>query len=138
MDQQDINTLTYLEPVIRREARRVRRNNRRAEKAGRPGRLTVEEWLAILHQYNWQCGFCKAPYETMEHKLAIIDGGGTTADNVMPACHECNEKRKDALVKIKRINKLVDSVLDCDEVTEDLCALVAFDLFVKVTPIVTE
>ncbi len=44
------------------------------------------------------CYFChrkiSAKELTMEHVVLIIRGGGSTKGNVVPACKECNNKKK--------------------------------------------
>ncbi len=44
------------------------------------------------------CYFChrkiSAKELTMEHVVPIIRGGGSTKGNVVPACKECNNKKK--------------------------------------------
>lgn len=47
------------------------------------------------------CHFCRrrfAPGElTMEHIVPLIRGGRSTKNNVVPACKECNNKKKHML-----------------------------------------
>jgi len=44
------------------------------------------------------CHYCQRPFPpaqlTMDHILPIIRGGKTTRGNVVPACKECNSKKK--------------------------------------------
>jgi 5-methylcytosine-specific restriction endonuclease McrA len=67
---------------------------RRARKAGVAATLTLEQWEATLHYFQWKCAYCRLrPYDAMEHFLSITVGGGTTATNCIPACHSCNNKK---------------------------------------------
>ncbi|MFA4828779.1 MAG: HNH endonuclease [Thermodesulfovibrionales bacterium] len=48
-----------------------------------------------------RCYFCdrqfKPKYLTMDHIVPIIRGGKSTKGNVVPACKECNNKKKHML-----------------------------------------
>ena len=69
----------------------VAKNIHRARMVGNKATLTIEEWRNILELHNWTCFYCKVkPYVVLEHKTPICKGGGTTADNCVPACVECN------------------------------------------------
>lgn len=82
-------------PVLRREHRRVQRNLSRARKAGCPATLTFGQWLTVLYQHNWRCAYCGGPYECLEHRWPLSQGGATSAANCVPACHACNDKRNE-------------------------------------------
>lgn len=73
-----------------KERQRVARQNSRARAAGLTADLTIEEWIAVLDEHEHKCAYCGGPYECIEHKTPIIAGGGTTKDNVIPACNRCN------------------------------------------------
>lgn len=83
----------------------VRDNLLRAQKAGAAATLTVAEWRAILDRHHWRCAYCQTrPYEDLEHRTPISKGGGTTADNCVPACKACNagKGQRTAYVPISR------------------------------------
>jgi len=62
--------------------------------------LTVEEWRKRLREYKESCAFCgEHTYLTMEHVVAIADGGEHTYENVVPCCFACNLKRNGARTK---------------------------------------
>jgi|SRR3954471_21233683 len=66
----------------------------RARAAGTPATLTTKEWAATVTYFGGKCAYCKnRPFEALEHFFPIILGGGTTADNCVPACHECNSRK---------------------------------------------
>lgn len=67
--------------------------NTRARALGLTATLTEREWLKILEDYNHECAYCFAPYEHLEHRVALKDGGPTTAENVVPSCASCNAKK---------------------------------------------
>lgn len=74
----------------------IRRNRKRAL----PATLTHEEWESIKAEWNYSCAyFGKAWYEidgvlTQEHVIPVIQGGGYTADNIVPACGKCNSRKR--------------------------------------------
>ncbi len=66
----------------------------RAKKAGTPATLTLKEWVATVKYFDNKCAYCRTrPTEVLEHFLPIILGGGTTANNCIPACESCNSKK---------------------------------------------
>jgi 5-methylcytosine-specific restriction endonuclease McrA len=67
---------------------------RRARIAATLATLTAEQWSAILVLYEGKCAYCgKAGKMTMDHVVPVIRGGGTTANNVVPACQSCNSSK---------------------------------------------
>jgi 5-methylcytosine-specific restriction endonuclease McrA len=57
--------------------------------------LTPEEWLDILEYFGHACAYCLRTdlSLTQEHVVPISRGGGTTAENIVPACGSCNSKK---------------------------------------------
>lgn len=107
-----IEMLTYCRPMLAREAVRVKRNLRRAEKRGRAATLTFRQWLTILNNYEWRCALCRqGRFETMEHLIPICDGGGTTAQNCVPCCEECNRYRERANTRTKHLRRQLADLL---------------------------
>lgn len=83
--------------ILHRENARVHTNRGRANQRGTAATLTIEQWLASIEAHNWLCAFCTvAPFEEMEHRIPLMWGGGTTAENCVPACNNCNKLRKAA------------------------------------------
>lgn len=83
----------YQDERIQAEAKRLKRQLRRVSKRELPATLTLSEWLRILGQHGWQCAICHGmhgPFDAMDHIRPVCSGGGTTADNVRPACQWCN------------------------------------------------
>jgi hypothetical protein len=78
------------------EIQRLRAQLRRAKKANVPASLTLAEWLATLKNFNWKCAYCQTgKYQVLEHYVPISRGGGTTAENCVPACFKCNSEKSD-------------------------------------------
>ena len=83
-----------------RESVKCAVERRRARKAGLPDTLTRSQWGAIKAAYKGCCAYCGKEVErlTQDHVIPIKKGGGTTADNIVPACRPCNSRKgtKDA------------------------------------------
>ena len=76
---------------IKQETARVRSHLKRAQEAGTPATLTIEQWLAKIEQFHGLCAYCKEkPFDTLEHLIPISDNGGTTEENCFPSCQRCN------------------------------------------------
>jgi 5-methylcytosine-specific restriction endonuclease McrA len=74
-----------------KEQDRVNHHLRRAEAHGVPATLTLLAWLQTLQDFNGLCAYCEEhPFTELEHFVPLKDGGGTTADNCVPACKVCN------------------------------------------------
>lgn len=75
-------------------ADRAKAERRRARKAGLPATLTDTEWQKILQQYDYKCAYCRVtgPLQ-QEHVIPVIQGGGYTKENIVPACPKCNRKK---------------------------------------------
>jgi 5-methylcytosine-specific restriction endonuclease McrA len=66
--------------------------------------LTVEDLVALLDRYQMTCAYCRrdvllhvpvghAQKLTLDHVRPIDQGGGHTAENLVPACWTCNERK---------------------------------------------
>jgi HNH endonuclease len=85
----------YSDRLIR-EYKTVERQISRAMKMGVAATLTLDEWVSILEEHKWTCIYCRTrPYEALDHFVPISRGGGTTADNCVPACNKCNQAKSD-------------------------------------------
>lgn len=80
----------------RSESRRVEYHNNRAFRVGLPASLTTKQWLQTLDYFGWKCALCPdGAYEVLEHFIPLIQGGGTTEYNCIPACTQCNRIKHD-------------------------------------------
>lgn len=70
-------------------------HRRRARSRALPHTLTVEQWKAIVAAYKGRCAYCGVKTErlTQDHVIPVVKGGGYTADNIVPACLTCNDKK---------------------------------------------
>ena len=84
--------------AVHPETRQAANARRRALKAGLPATLTRAEWEAIKMAYKHRCAYCgtkgtqKSPL-TQDHVIPIKKGGGTTSNNIVPACQSCNSRK---------------------------------------------
>lgn len=75
-------------------------HKRTAQIRALPASLTTDEWENILAEFNYSCAYCgKAWFEIkgvleQEHVVPVAQGGGYTADNIVPACRGCNAHKK--------------------------------------------
>jgi 5-methylcytosine-specific restriction endonuclease McrA len=89
-------------PEVRVRARQSAKNQKAKRKlamgaAHHP--ITAAEWLQIKADYSSLCAYCNAretPEEslTQDHVIPLNKGGSHTADNIVPACGECNTTKQ--------------------------------------------
>ena len=48
----------------------------------------------ILEEFDGVCAYCDAKAQTWDHIVPIVEGGGTTPGNIVPACTACNSSKK--------------------------------------------
>ena len=66
----------------------------RASKLDLPATLTQRQWLDTLDYFTWRCAYClRADFTCMDHYVPIVQGGGTTQGNCVPACTSCNSAK---------------------------------------------
>lgn len=70
------------------------RINRIERESNLPCTLTKKEWTAIKKSFRYRCCYCgnKKPLQK-EHFIPVVKGGGTTKENILPACWECNRSK---------------------------------------------
>lgn len=71
--------------------------NRRAAKAMSPGKVTAREWVDIKKRHDFRCAMCglQEPliHLTMDHILALSNGGHHVPSNIQPLCKSCNSSK---------------------------------------------
>lgn len=66
----------------------------RANDLGREATLTLEEWKEIVARFGGRCAYClKADGNSLDHVIPLSAGGGSTKDNCVPACRNCNKRK---------------------------------------------
>ena len=96
--------------IIDKERKRVRDNLARARKRGLAATLALVEWLTILNRFKYQCAYCQGPFETMEHVIPLGWGAGTTANNVVPCCRQCNQQYGQVMNKVRETRQKLAAV----------------------------
>lgn len=70
--------------------------------------LTTTQWLKIKEFFNYKCAYCGIEEKdirsvkkhlTIDHIIPISKGGNNTASNIVPACINCNARKRDNLIK---------------------------------------
>lgn len=74
---------------------RANSQRRRSRKRGLESTLTAAEWQKILDDHFHRCHYCGVKSDALhqEHKIPVVEGGGYTADNIVPACKGCNSSK---------------------------------------------
>lgn len=72
-----------------------RNNVNRVAARGGEATLRYDEWFQIVAQHEGRCVYCGSVAEAMDHALPVSRGGGTTAENCVPACTACNSAKRD-------------------------------------------
>lgn len=77
------------------EKRKAHSAARRARKAGAECSVTPAEWRALIVRFSGRCAYCQCVPDklTMDHVVALSNGGDHTSDNIVPACMDCNRRK---------------------------------------------
>lgn len=76
--------------------RRTWKQNRRAREKGLEASLTAKQWEECKSFFNGCCAYCgKEADMTMDHFIAVANGGEYSRDNALPACSACNSSKRD-------------------------------------------
>src|SRR5437588_12082484 len=74
---------------------RVTSQNSRARLSGVPASLSDQQWEKTIADFNGLCAYCvQKPFEVMEHFIPLRISG-TTVNNCVPACNDCNLRKRD-------------------------------------------
>lgn len=75
------------------EVRIAVHHRRRAREAG-GGSFTAAEWLALIAEYGYHCGYCgrDRPLQP-DHRIPLKRGGPNVIANIIPACGPCNQRK---------------------------------------------
>lgn len=73
---------------------------RRARVKDLPATLTKSQWVAIKVAYRFRCAYCDKRLDalTQDHVIPLSKGGGTTPENIVPACRSCNSRKSNRLI----------------------------------------
>lgn len=59
------------------------------------GHFTLDEWNAMLDEYDHRCGYCGVGGVRLDrdHIVPLSRGGRHDASNIIPACRSCNMRK---------------------------------------------
>jgi 5-methylcytosine-specific restriction endonuclease McrA len=55
----------------------------------------------IILQGKPTCNYCDKPANTVDHIVAIMNGGGHELDNLQPCCSQCNNRKGKKDIQIR-------------------------------------
>lgn len=55
-------------------------------------------WIETIRKFHGLCFFCGREAKTVDHATPRSRGGKNTADNLLPACLECNNLKDSATI----------------------------------------
>ena len=61
--------------------------------------LTSQEWLDLLEAHDYKCAYCGVEFDCenlpeKDHVIPISKGGDNIKENIVPACRNCNAKKR--------------------------------------------
>jgi 5-methylcytosine-specific restriction endonuclease McrA len=87
----------YFAAYIRahRELRQAIGARRRSRELAAEGDYTTEQWVALLQSYRYCCAYCGAEGRLEpDHRVPLARGGTNFIENILPACHRCNSRKR--------------------------------------------
>ncbi|MDM5212646.1 HNH endonuclease signature motif containing protein [Peribacillus sp. NJ4] len=94
------NYRRYLREWKKRNKEKVKIDNRiatsvrRARLLSLPYDFSQEDWDNTLEHFDFRCSYCGSNDKLQqEHVIPLSSGGGTTRDNIIPACSICNNQK---------------------------------------------
>lgn len=79
-----------------RDRIKAKNSRRYAASRGAEGKVTAEEWAAILFCHNGRCAHCGSSQRiTIDHIVPVSKGGQHCPQNLQPLCLSCNARKKD-------------------------------------------
>jgi 5-methylcytosine-specific restriction endonuclease McrA len=79
--------------MARKPHRKIYNQRRRAKLRALPRTFKLSQWRLSLEYFGGNCAYCGRPSDKplhQDHVIALSKGGGYTADNIVPACFDCN------------------------------------------------
>lgn len=77
---------------------RFKYHKRRARRFKRLDSMTTLQWRRVVNYFGSRCGYCNRRLESRlvaEHVKPLARGGDHIAQNVVPACNDCNHDKRD-------------------------------------------
>ncbi len=74
---------------------RLATHKRNARQKRLPRSLTLAEWNETKAEFSYACAYCGKTSEklTQDHVVPLVQGGGYTKQNIIPACKSCNSSK---------------------------------------------
>jgi 5-methylcytosine-specific restriction endonuclease McrA len=67
---------------------------RRAIENGAPGHFSATDWVSIKHRQRYRCAICgKRKKLTVDHIIALSNGGSNFPENIQGLCGPCNSQK---------------------------------------------
>ena len=97
--------LAYRARPENKERHALNQRRRKALLRSLPATLTFAEWKEIKAAYDYCCAYCgeKPEVLSMDHVIPVSRGGGTTKDNIVPACLPCNRQKNAGTRALMRV-----------------------------------
>ncbi len=79
---------------------RAAQQKRMATKRQLVNDFTEKEWQAVLLSFSHACAYCGVGGNLeQDHVVSVVQGGGYTIGNIVPACRSCNASKSDKEVR---------------------------------------
>lgn len=84
-------------PERHRLNKRIGQQRRKARIKALAASFTTADWKVVLEVYNGKCAYCGGAHDKLQqdHVMPVVQGGGYTKDNIVPACPKCNLEKHD-------------------------------------------
>ena len=88
-----------------------------------PCDFTMEDWQRAVAYFDHKCAYCRKKRRlTQDHVQPVVQGGGHTATNIVPACGPCNSLKRSKPLEVfadpatvERIQTFLVSLREADE-----------------------
>lgn len=81
----------------------IDQNNKRARSFGASGRITVDQWLAVLAEFGELCLRCGSSEDLqIDHIKPLSKGGSNTVRNIQPLCKFCNKLKNSQTIDYRK------------------------------------
>ena len=80
--------------IVHKARGTIHLQQKKAREYGLKSTLTIGQWVWAIKYFDFKCAYCLVnPYESLDHYIPIMQGGGTTLENCIPSCIACNLKK---------------------------------------------
>ena len=80
--------------------RKAKKHEYLGRKYGAVGKYTAAEFRSVIALYDGRCAYCENPPPVgqrleADHAMPLSRGGTNSIENILPACHSCNVRKRD-------------------------------------------